>query len=146
MKKLAVILAGLALAASAPAFAGEDRPINVEELPAASQQFIKTHYNNARVSYATVDQAIVTRDYKVVFADGTKVEFAKNGEWTEVDTRSGAVPDAVVPQQIRDVVAQRFPGHKIRSIERDRRGYEVKLDNGLDLDFGTNYRLNKIDD
>lgn len=146
MKKLAVILVGLALALSAPVFAGEDRPINFEELPAASQQFVKTHYNNAQVSYATVDKAIVTRDYTVVFVDGTKVEFSKNGEWTEVDSRSGEVPAAIVPQQIRDVVAQRFPGRKIRGIERDKRGYEVRLDNGIELDFNSSYQLSKIDD
>ena len=43
MKKLMMILAGAALlATSAPAFAGNDRPIAVGELPAVSQEFIKT--------------------------------------------------------------------------------------------------------
>ena len=45
MKKLMMILAGAALlATSAPAFAGNDRPIAVGELPAVSQEFIKTHF------------------------------------------------------------------------------------------------------
>ena len=50
MKKLMMILAGAALlATSAPAFAGNDRPIAVGELPAVSQEFIKTHFAGVEV-------------------------------------------------------------------------------------------------
>ena len=81
MKKLMMILAGAALlATSAPAFAGNDRPIAVGELPAVSQEFIKTHFAGVEVSFSKVDEELFDKDYKVVFVNGAKVEFAKNGE------------------------------------------------------------------
>ena len=122
MKKLMMILAGAALlATSAPAFAGNDRPIAVGELPAVSQEFIKTHFA------------------------GAKVEFAKNGEWKDVECKYGEVPAAIVPQQIRDYVTKNYPKNKIVAIDRDRRDYEVELDNGLDLKFDLKFRLIDID-
>lgn len=136
MKKLMMILAGAALlATSAPAFAGNDRPIAVGELPAVSQEFIKTHFAGVEVSFSKVDEELFDKDYKVVFVNGAKVEFAKNGE----------VPAAIVPQQIRDYVTKNYPKNKIVAIDRDRRDYEVELDNGLDLKFDLKFRLIDID-
>ena len=147
MKKSPIIFATLALMASTlTAFAGSDRIITVAELPAVSQQFIKAHFAGVEVSYAKVDEEMFDKDYKVVFVNGSKVEFAKNGQWTDVDCKYGEVPAAIVPQQIRDHVAKNFAGRKIVSIDRDKRGYEVKLDNGLELKFDLKFRLIEIDD
>ena len=118
MKKLMMILAGTALmVTSAPAFAGNDRPIAVGELPATAQQFIKAHFAGVEVSLSKVDEELFDKDYKVVF----------------------------VPQQIRDYVAKNYPDRKITAIDRDRRDYEVELDNGLDLKFDLKFRLIDID-
>ena len=152
-----MILAGTALiATSAPAFAGNDRPIAVGELPASAQQFIKTHFGGIEVALSKVDEELFDKDYKVVFVNGSKVEFAKdgaskveftkNGEWKDVECKYGEVPAAIVPQQIRDYVAKNFAGRKIVSIDRDKRDWEVKLDNGLDLKFDLQFRLIEIDD
>ena len=147
MKKLTILLASLAIMAfSVPAFAGKDRMITVNELPAVSQQFVKTHFTGVDVSYAKVDEELFSKDYKVVFVNGAKVEFAKDGQWTEVDCKYGEVPAAIVPQEIRNYVAKNFAGRKIVSIDRDTRDYEVKLDNGLDLKFDLKFRLIEIDD
>ena len=147
MKKFTILLASLAvMASSVPAFAGKDRIIAVGELPAVSQQFVQTHFKGVEVSYAKVDEELFDKDYKVVFVNGSKVEFAKDGQWKEVDCKYGEVPAAVVPQPIRDYVAKNFAGRKIVSIDRDKRDWEVKLDNGLDLKFDLRFRLIEIDD
>lgn len=147
MKKFTILLAATALmASSVPAFAGNDRPITVGELPASSQQFIKAHFAGVEVSYAKVDEELFDKDYKVVFVNGSKIEFAKDGQWKEVDCKYGEVPAAVVPQQIRDYVTNHFAGRKVVGIDRDRRDYEVKLDNDVDLKFDLKFRLIEIDD
>ena len=147
MKKLAVLFAGAALMASTvPAFAGDDRPIQISELPAKSQEFIKTHFAGVEVSFAKIDEELFDEDYTVIFVDGRKVEFAKNGEWKEVDCKYGEVPETIVPQPIRDYVSKNFPGRKIRAIDRGRRDYDVELDNGIDLEFDMQFRLTDIDD
>lgn len=147
MKRLTIILAPLFVALSVlPASAGNDRIITVEELPAASQQFISTCFKEVEVSYAKVDEEWFDKEYKVVFVDGSKVEFVRSGAWKEIDCKYGEVPAGAVSAPIRDCVAARFPGRRIICIERDRRNCEVKLDNGLELEFDADFRLVDIDD
>ena len=147
MKKFTIILASLALMASTlTAFAGNARIITVAELPAVSQQFITAHFAGVEVSYAKVDEEMFDKDYKVVFVNGSKVEFAKNGQWTDVDCKYGEVPAAIVPQQLRDYVAKNFAGRKLVSLDRAKRDWEEKLDNGLELKFDLKFRLIEVDD
>lgn len=147
MKRLTIILAPLFVALSVlPASAGNDRIITVGELPAASQQFISTHFKEVGISYAKVDEEWFDKEYKVVLLDGSKIEFVRSGAWKEIDCKYGEVPAGAVSAPIRDCVAARFPGRRIICIERDRRNCEVKLDNGLELEFDADFRLVDIDD
>lgn len=147
MKKYTILLTALFVAFSAfPAFADNDRIITVEELPAPARQFVDTHFRGVEVSYAKVDEEWFDKEYKVVFVNGSKVEFVKGGDWKEVDCKYGEVPTGVVPQPILDCIATRFAGRKVIGIEQDRRSYDVKLDNGLELEFDRSFRLIDIDD
>ena len=147
MKKYTILLTALFVAFSAfPAFADNDRIITVEELPAPARQFVDTHFRGVEVSYAKVDEEWFDKEYKVVFVNGSKVEFVKGGDWKEVDCKYGEVPAGVVPQPILDCIATRFAGRKVIGIEQDRRRYDVKLDNGLELEFDRSFRLIDIDD
>ncbi len=147
MKKVRMMLAGLSLlVAAVPVFASDERPIDVSALPASARQFIETHFADAKVSYATVEGRVFDKDYEVVFTDGRKVEFDKNGEWEQVDAKRGQFPMAVLPQSIRTYLRQNHPDTPVSKIDRDRRGYEVELRSGLELDFDRNGRLVKIDD
>ena len=147
MKRLTILMASLFAALSIlPASAGNDRIIVVGELPAAAQQFITTHFKGVEVSYAKVDEDWFDKKYKVIFVNGSKIEFLKNGDWKEVDCKYGEVPAAAVPRQIADEVARLFPACRIVSIERDRSEYEVKLDNGTELTFDRKFRLTDMDD
>lgn len=147
MKKYLFLLAAALFSAGiAAAAVSADRPIAVDELPAAAQKFIRTHFESAEVLYAKVDDGLFDNDYKVVFADGASIEFASNGEWKTVKCKRCAVPASVVPLTIREQVFKQFPKTVIESIERDRRGYEVELSNGLDLKFDRQMNLVEIDD
>lgn len=123
----------------------DDKPIAFEQTPVAAQQFIKTHFPQAKVLYAKVDQDVFDRTYDVVMADGSQVEFNKNGEWTEVDCLQVAVPAAIVPQQIKTWVASQYAGQQIVSISRDKRGYDIKLSNRFEVEFDQNFQLIDLD-
>lgn len=145
MKKIIVIIATFLLTAGIGSVQADDRPIAVTELPAAARQFLSTHFADAKVAYATVDGRLFDKDYEVAFTDGGKVEFDRNGEWKEVDVRTGSLPAAVIPQPIRQHLTRNYPDTQVQQIERDRRGYEVKLRNGLELEFNNDFALVKID-
>ena len=53
---------------------------------------------------------------------------------------------AIVPQPILTFVRKHYPDSHICKVERDRKGYEVKLDNRLELTFGAKFRLIEVDD
>lgn len=147
MKKFTILLAALlAVCTTVATLAGNDRMISVGELPASSQQFINTYFKGLEVSYAKVDEELFDKSYKVLFVDGSKVEFRRNGDWKEIECKYGEVPTEIVPRPIRDCVSTRFAQRRIISLDRDRRGYDVELDNGLDLEFDSSFRLVDIDD
>lgn len=148
MKKIALLFALLCLtAAGAATLADDERPIAVSELPQAARHFLNSHFAGTKTAWVTVDGNFLDKDYEVGFSDGSKIEFSRNGEWKEVQMRGGAaVPASVVPEPIRNYVAANYPQSALRAIVRDRRGYEVELSNGLELEFDSACRLMKIDD
>lgn len=125
--------------------AGNDKMINVNQLPASSQQYLKKYFASDKVAYAKVDQDWLDKDYKVIFTNGNKVEFDKQGQWKEVDCKYTQLPAGIVPKAIADYVQSNYPNVKMLKIERDSRSYEVKLDNRLELKFDLQFRLTEID-
>ncbi len=39
-----------------------------------------------------------------------------------------------------------FPGTTILKLDRDRRGYDIKLNNGLELEYNKKFQVVEIDD
>lgn len=144
MKKLFVLVAALA-AMTTVALAADDTPVQVAQMPNTAQHFLGQYFDDVQVSYATMDRGY-GKSYDVVLVNGTKIEFDGDGNWTEVDCKHGVVPEALIPVQIRNYVADNHPGQHIEQIERRARGWEVGLGNGLDLKFNKNFRLMDLDD
>jgi Protein of unknown function (DUF2874). len=145
MKRIILSLVVLMMTAGT-AFAGNDKPITVDELPATAKQFITTYFPDVKVSYAKLEKELFSKSYEVVFADGNKLEFNSKGEWKDVDCKFAEVPEGIVPQQIKKYVTANYNEAKIVEIERDRRDYEIKLSNGLELKFNMKFNLIDIDD
>lgn len=125
--------------------ADDDKPISVEQLPAKAQEFIKQYFSKKEVSYAKMEKDFWEKKYDVVFVNGEKVEFDKNGLWEEVNCKFSVVPEAIIPQPIRNLLAKQYPEAKPLKIERDSKGYEVKLNNQLEIKFNTNFQIVDID-
>ncbi len=142
MKKLVV---AIALLVGSVTFA-QDRVITFNELPKAGQQFITKYFGAKQVSLVTLDDDYLSKDYELVLTNGTKIEFAGNGEWKEVDGKRNAIPTGFIPQNILSYVKKSFPNTEIVKIERERLGYSVELTNGLDLDFNSKGDFLRVDD
>lgn len=143
MNKFLMLLTGAWMLAAAPASAENRRKIGFEELPAPAQHFVKGNFADERVTHVWVEGRMIDRDYEVVFADGSRVEFDKNGQWEEIGTKYGKIPASVLPQGIRTYLRQHYSDQPMRRVERDRKGYEVELGNGVELDFGLDGQLLK---
>lgn len=133
MKQLLLVF--VAIFAIHSAAIANEKPIEINKLPQTAQTFISKNFSNVKVSYATVDEEVFSKEYKVVFVDGSKVEFDKKGNWTEIDCKATNVPDTAVPATILTYITTNKPQTKILKIDKDDRGYEVKITGGLELKF-----------
>lgn len=126
--------------------ADNDRVITKEKLPLASQQFINENFGDLKISYVKEERDFLERSYEVVFTNGTKIEFMRNGDWKEVDCRYSNVPAEIIPERIVKYVSEHYSDARILQIERSRSDYEVRLSNKLELTFDKKFNIIDIDD
>ena len=142
MKKMMFILLAFVMTMSMPVMSDNDRVITFDQLPAPAQAMLKQHFGDKVPLVITADRS----DFNVMYQSVEKVEFDKKGNWREIECKRSSVPEALVPEQIKAAVKKSFPGTTIQKIDRDRRGYDVELDNGLDLEFNKKFQMVEIDD
>ena len=143
MKYLQTILLVAAMVTmSFNAKADHDQVITFNQLPAAAQTLLKQHFADKVPLIVTMDWD----DYTVRYESGEKVEFNKQGEWKEINCRVSTVPTGLIPEQIQTHINATFPGTTIIEIDRGLRGYGVKLNNGLEIEYNTTFQVIDIDD
>lgn len=142
MKKSLFILLAFVMTMCLPSLADNDRVITFDQLPTTAQTLLKKYFANKVPLIVTVDWD----DYKIIYQSGESVEFDKKGNWKQFDCKTSAVPTDLIPEQIKTNVKTTFPAATIIKLDRDRRGYDVKLNNGMELEFDKNFKLVDIDD
>lgn len=125
--------------------ASNDKPISVNALPAKAQTLLNNHFNSQKVMLATIESGVVSRSYDVVLQNGTKLEFDKKGNLTEINCKQGIVPALLIPQAIKNYLKDNYAGQSVKKIEMNKNEYEVELTNGLDLTFNKHFQLIDID-
>lgn len=135
MKKLLTVLA-LVLGMGIAAQARGNYIHEVSALPAAAQTTLKNNFK-AKVSVIKTETTFGRVDqYEVILTDGTEVTFDRQGNWKDIETAiNKSVPKSMVPEEIRKYVSKVQPGTKIVGIEKESRGYEVELSNGVEMRF-----------
>lgn len=146
MKKIMFLLTLVFSLGVVNVFGFNDKVISKNQLPAQAQSFLNENFADVKISYAKQETDFIERSYEVVLADGTKLEFTKKGNWKEVDCRYSEVPSAIVPALIKNFINENYSGSRVLKIERDSRGYEVKLSNKLELKFNNDFKIVDIDD
>lgn len=126
--------------------ADNDRAINFEQLPEKSKTFIDEYFKGVDISYIKEERELLSKSYEVFFVDGSKVEFDTKGEWDTVDSFKDAIPEGIAPAEIVKYVEERHPSTYIVSIERDRKDYEVELNNNLEIKFDKMFNVIRYDD
>ena len=144
MKKSIFFVLALVMSICLPLtlMADNDQVITFDRLPASAQAMLKQNFSDKVPLVITADWD----DYKVMYTNGDKVEFDKKGNWRDIECKTSQVPADLVPAQIVANVNATFPGAAVTEIDRDRRGYSVKLSNGLELEYNTRFQIVELDD
>ena len=128
-----------------PANADNNKPIKVTDLPLKAQIVLSQHFNNQKVNFASIESGIIDKNYDVVLQNGTKLEFDKKGNVTEIDCKQGAVPEKLIPQAINTYLQENYFGQTVRKIEFNKNEYELELSNGIDITFNKHFQVIDID-
>ena len=138
MKKTLSLLCAIlmALTLSFSAQARDKYSHDASSLPPAATVVLDKYFK-AEVSLVKIDKSFGrVSEYEVILRDGTEVTFDGSGNWKEIETSvNSKVPDKIVPQAIRTYVKSHQNKSVIIGIEKDRRGYDVTLANGVEIEF-----------
>lgn len=126
--------------------ADNDKVISLSQLPATAQQIIKKNFAGKNVALVKMESGLLNKSYEVIFSNGDNIEFDNKGNWTEISCKSSQVPASLIPSAIKNYVTQNYPDATVKSIEKDRGEYEVKLSNRLEITFNKKFQVVDIDD
>lgn len=119
----------------------DDRVIAYDQMPQAAQTFLKQHFAKKVPLVVTADGD----DYTIRYESGEKVEFDRNGNWKDIECYSSKVPADVIPEQISTYLNQNYPGKSVIKLECHHSVYEVKLNNGMEIEFSRNFQVVGVD-
>lgn len=149
MKLLILSMLSSLLINVSPLYDRED-VITFEELPVVAQQFLKKHFAEEKILSVVCEREIGDKEYSVYYYSGLEVKFDRRGEWECVEYDHSVVPDSVIPENILSTVKAKHPDKKITSITRDLtgrdKGYEVDLDDVMEMKFDLNGKFIRYDD
>ena len=143
MKKLFLLL--VSVFTMQVAMADNDKSVTFEQLPQAAQQFIRQNFADREIAFSKMEKEWFDTSYDVLFTNGDKLEFDKNGQWKEMYCKFTSVPEKAVPAPIVKFVNDKYPGVKILVIEKDRYEYEVRLSNFWEITFDLQFNVIDMD-
>lgn len=123
----------------------EDTGISLDKLPAKSRKVVSEVFPDTKVKKVEMERRASLIQYEVKLEGGVKLQFSKDGSFTECEVTKGEVPSKLIPEKIREQVKAEFPERKVMCLEHDNKLYELRLDNGDELSFNSSYRLIDID-
>ena len=144
MNKMLVLICAMLLTVSL-AFARDKVTKDVAHLPVMAREMIQTHFTNVGVEYLKVKRRSLVEKYEVFLSDGSELDFDRKGRWTDVENKHGAVPNSLIPVIIQKYLGTYYPNQRVVEIKQKRRGYELKLVNGLELVFDKQGRFKHLD-
>lgn len=134
---------------------GQHLEIVDSDLPGPSQIFLNEYYSNAkyhdRICLVEYDDSGRVEGFDVLFYNGTKVEFDKNGRLESITcSKNDTINTNIIPRHIYNAFKQYNKGNSKLveySIDRGRLTitYEFDLLNGKELKFNKNGNLKEVE-
>lgn len=114
------------------------------KIPSEITDFISNKFPEFTIIQAIKDKDGFELTYDITLEGGIFLEFNRKSELIDIEGMS-KLPDSIIPDKILGYVATNFAANFITGWELDDRNQQVKLDNGLDLEFNMNGDFLRID-
>ncbi len=119
----------------------DERPISAEALPNNAKTFLKKYFKDVGIAFVEQDHD----SYEVYLEDGIEIEFRRNGDWQKVEGKYNRIPTGFIPKKVISSIKSRFPNASIVSIDKDFGGFDIELDNRIEVKIGSNGNIYEID-
>lgn len=144
--KIHSILAALVLSVGLASCSTETVSHDVSVLPQKARTLISQNFTSG-VSLVEIEKSAGSvKEYEVTLTNGSEISFTGGGEWKSIDTPNNIpVPQGLVPTSINKYVEEKHAGVYIVGIEKDNKGFEVDLSNGVEIEFDSMGNFIKYD-
>lgn len=125
--------------------------IEASALPQASRTTLNTYFNDATVTSAKKSNSanIYGSIYSALLSNSFEIDFNEDGLWTEIESEKNiAIPTKFLEDELPKVqvyLEANYADSYAVEIERERNGFTVELNNGIDLVFDQDQNLIGID-
>jgi len=118
--------------------------VGADGLPASAQTYITQHFPDHEILQVVKERDDLKTTFDVYLSGGYNLDFDKKGKILGIEGTS-ELPDSVVPEKILTYVRTNYPDYFILDWELDDRGQDVKLSNGMELQFDKSGNFLRID-
>ncbi len=118
------------------------------DVPQKIVSYVAKHFPNNPIIEFEKDSDDGRVKYEVELRDGTELEFNNRMKVIKIDSDSDSkpLPVSVIPAPVIRYVKYNFPGSYVVKWEKESYGYEVELNNDLELKINNRGRLIEVDD
>lgn len=116
-----------------------------EQVSAEISAWLSEHFSNESIMDMHVDLDDQNDAYEVKMSDGSEIEFDVEGQPTSIKSKKGFWPEAL-PENIANYLNNKHKDVKVVEYEKEDDGYEVKLANGIELEFDSTGQFREEDD
>ncbi len=125
----------------------KEEVIQADQLPKEANTFLNTHFNGVKILQVEKEkEGLSGTEYKAILASGVQVKFDKNGDWTEVESNNNtAISTGFILAPIVKYIIENYANSGIKSIEKEKHGFDVELVNDIDLVFDKEGKFLRVD-
>ena len=124
--------------------------VSLSNLPQSIKDYVNNNHSGESIVKAELEMEDGQDVYEVYLSNGMELYFDTNGNYLSMDDDNSHINISALPQSIKDYINTNYPNATILYAEKDyddgQKAYEVKLDNGMELEFDSNGNLLSSDD
>ena len=122
----------------------QDKVMTNSEIPAEIQHYVKTHFAQHTIARAEINKEGLQKEYEIKLNDRTQLEFNSKYQIIKIDADT-ALPQSVIPAKLLSYITTNYPQNHITEWELDNKVQEIKLNNGIKLEFSKQGDFKRID-
>lgn len=122
----------------------QDKVMTNSEIPAEIQHYVKTHFAQHTIARAEINKEGLQKEYEIKLNDRTQLEFNSKYQIIKIDADT-ALPQSVISAKLQSYIKTNYPQNHITEWELDNKGQEIKLNNGIKLEFSKQGNFKRVD-